>query len=319
MGEEGDVRVVHGVPKILPRPYITAVNFFSKMRVKRHFLVRRIERLTTTHKLHSTLVAFPVRPHGIVGTSCHPRLLAASRRGLTLLRRANISCYFVLSFAHRMSRLATRRFVSSVLESHCQIRALIVKCSRHFKRGHDRNFRGCYHCNSRVKVRIVHTHTYIYSSLRVDSSIVHGVLRRNRMSQTTHYLNCSCFLSNAIIDNCRMKEGVKFPATGLDMSSPSGLIPTSNICTIRIAFSKRACGNVLGVNAHPAVKGNPRHSVRIGVLRFRSSVCSGFVQLSFMGCLHPRLGFSKVRKLVTRLRRSTTSIRTLLKGVRGIG
>lgn len=91
------------MPNALLRPYITAVKFFSKMRANRHFLVRRIGRMTTAHKLHSTLVAFPIRPHGIVGTSCRPRLLAARSRGVTLLTRAKMSCYVVLSFAPRVS------------------------------------------------------------------------------------------------------------------------------------------------------------------------------------------------------------------------
>lgn len=79
-----------------------------------------------------------------------------------------------------------------------------------------------------------------------------------------------------------------------------------------MAFSKGACVKVLGVNIHPAVSGNPGQAVRIGVLRFRSGVCSGFVQLAFMGQAHPRLGFSDVSRLVIRLRGSTRRARTVL-------
>lgn len=218
---------------------MTAVNFFSKIRTKRHCLVRRIGRVTTTGNLHSTLIAFPIRPHGMVGTACQPRLLAAPGRGVDLLTSVNMSCYLVLSFAPSVSRLATHRFVGQLLGRHCRIGYLIVNCSRHFKRGHDRKFRSCMYCKGRVNVRMVHTRTCA-DSVRVkaaqgvpmDSSLVHGLLRRKRIRVTTHYLGCRCFLSKAIMNNCRMNEGVNFPATGLDMSSPSGLVPTSNMCTM---------------------------------------------------------------------------------------
>lgn len=296
---------------------MTAVNFFSKMRQKRHCLVRRIYTMTTKHKLTSSIIAFPMRPHGIVRTSCRPGLLAAYSRGISLLTGAKISCYVVLSFAPRVTQLSTQRFVS-VLGSHCRVRTLMIKCSRHFKRGHDRNFRSCIRCNHRLNVRILLTHTCScdgrasMARIAIDSSTVHNLLLRKGISRTTRCLKCSFFLSNAIINNCRIKHGVNFPATGLHISSPSGLVPYSNICTIHIYIRNGRCNNVLDVNCQPALRGKPSHDVRIRVFQFSTSVCRRPVHLSFIHHAHPRLGFSDVRRLVTRLRHSRIRVGSVL-------
>lgn len=218
-------------------PSITAVNFFSKIRHKRHFLVGRMGRITTGSKLCSTLVAFPMRPERIVRATCHPRLLSSPARGLRLLRAVRMSCYFLLPFARRLSLFSTQRFVR-LLHGGFGVRALIVNCSRHFNRGHDRGFRSCYHCNRRLGVCVMHTQTCASGRNGVDSSIVHRLLGRNRMDRTTGFLKCGCCLSKAIMSNCGMNEGVKFPATGLRISYDSGLVPSRKICTMCMCIRK---------------------------------------------------------------------------------
>ncbi len=213
-------------------PYITAVNFFSNIRHKRLCLVHRLASCTGTRKLSSLVMAFQIRPHGIVRSSCRPRLLSSFTRGYSLLSGTNISCYYTLSFAPRVTTLSTHHFVIRVLGRGLSMGTLVVNCSRHFKRRHDRNFSSCIICNESLKVSIVRTRSCSMNRRCIDSSVIETYLARNRIKVTTHYLTHPCALAKRIIKNFQIKRSLNFPATGLQPSSSSGLLPGSNICTI---------------------------------------------------------------------------------------
>lgn len=291
---------------------MTAVNFFSKIRLKRHFLVRRLGRITRTTKLPSTIVAFPRRPHTILRTSCRPGLLGSFRRGLGRLTSAKVSCYVILSFALRLSHLATGRFVAAMLTSQLRISALLVNCSRHFKRGHRSNFRRCMACNRAYNVQIVGTSRCDRKRTTIDSSRVQGLLTRYQIRRTTRLLACPCKLEKDVIDNCGINQGLNFPATGVRISRPFGVVPNVNMCTIQMCLGKRHCGKVLCVNGHPALSGKSGVALRMGVLGFSNSVCGGRVAIAFVRRMQNSVGFSALSRLVSRLGGSERAISEVL-------
>lgn len=282
-------------------PSVATIGFFDGVHRGHQYLIRQVRDEAVRRGMRSLLVTFPTHPARVLRPDVPLQLLTTPHEKAQLLGETGVDDVAMLPFTRELAALSAREFMTDILQSRFNVRALVIGYDHRFGHNRAEGFEDYVKIGCEIGMEVVQARE-LDCGQHVSSSAIRRALAEGRVEDAAAMLGRPYSLGGTVVRGHHVGTDLGFPTANLRLDVPEKLVPMNGAYGVEVCIGTgRAVQGMLNIGTRPTLDNGTDRSIEVHLFDFHEDIYEQHMEIHFIRFIRNEKKFDTVAELQKQL------------------